>query len=485
MIVAGEPAGSGMPDPIPLAVDLDGTLVRTDCVIESLFVLARTRPLSLLKLPGWLLQGRAIFKQRLAALALPDVYLLPARAEVVTFLREQKRLGRTLILASAEDVAVAQAVEREFGLFDSVIASDGKVNLSGNHKRDRLVQLFGARGFDYLGNSAVDIPVWSAARHALLATASTRLSRRLAGATPISLVFRESVARWQDYLHALRPQHWVKNGLIFLPLLTAHRIFDSGLLSRALLGFVAFSLCASAIYLMNDLFDLPSDRRDPHKRDRVLASGRIPLGHALLMLALLFLCAFAIGVALSLAFAAILVFYSLLMAIYSMRLKDIPLLDVSVLATGYALRVEAGAVATSIATSPWLLAFCALLFLSLALIKRYSELATLESESTSNVIHVRGYLSTDKMIIAAQGIASGYLAVAVLALYTNTEMSHHWYPRHEFFWGICVLLMYWVSYLWLMATRGRIHDDPVTFALADRTSLWILAALGVFAALAL
>jgi 4-hydroxybenzoate polyprenyltransferase len=473
------------PDPVPLAVDLDGTLLRTDSLIESIFVLVRARPSSVFKLPLWLMKGRANFKQKLAALAIPDVHWLPYRPELLAFLREQKRLGRSLVLATAADAQVARKINAELGLFDQVFASDGAVNLSGERKRDRLVAAFGLKGFDYIGNDARDGSVWRAARRALLTSSSSRLVEAVAGNTPIEKVFGDQGPRWRDYLNALRPPHWIKNVLVFVPLAAEHRLFEAPLLGRALLAFLAFNLCASGLYLLNDLLDLPADRRHPHKKERMLATGRIRLVHALVMMPMLLIGAFAIAWHLSMGFAGVLGLYAVLMIGYSLKLKDIPLVDVLVLAGGYALRVAAGAVAVEIRISAWLLTLCVFLFFSLALIKRYAELVVLESTASAARVHARGYVSQDKTLLLAQGIVSGYLAVMVLALYTNTEISQRLYARHDYFWGICLLLLYWISYLWMMATRGRIVGDPVIFALSDRVSLWTIAGMASFAALAL
>ncbi len=457
------------PDGVPLIVDLDGTLLRTDSLIESIFVLARTKPLSVFKLPLWLMKGRAHLKQQLAAAAMPDVGWLPYRTDLLKFLEEQKHLGRSLMLATAADGKVAQEINLKLGLFDRVFASDGVVNLSGERKRDCLVAAFGLKGFDYLGNDAREKSVWRAARHAL----------------PASKLFDDQRPQWRDYLNALRPPHWIKNLLVFVPLAAIHRIFETALVGRALLAFTAFNLCASGLYLLNDLLDLPADRRHPHKKERMLASGRIRLAHALVMMPILLGCAFAIALGLSTGFAGVMALYAALMVAYSLKLKDIALVDVLVLAGGYALRVAAGAVAVDIRISAWLLTLCVFLFFSLALIKRYAELVVLESAGSATHAHARGYLSEDKGTLRAQGIASGYLAVMVLALYTNTEISQRLYARHDYFWGICLLLLYWISYLWMMATRARIIGDPVIFALSDRKSLWTLAGMGLFAVLAL
>ena len=469
---------------VPLVVDLDGSVLRTDSLIESMFVLARTKPLSLFKLPIWRLKGAAYFKHLLAEAATPDVHLLPYRTDVLAYLREQKDLGRPVILATSADEKLAREVDREVGLFDEILASDGHVHLSGERKRDRLIAEFGQMGFDYLGNHADDYPVWRASRRASLVSPSPRLEHRVAAVAPVEKILREPGARWRDYVHALRPHHWIKNALVFLPLASVHRFFDVDLLGRATLAFIAFNLCASSVYLLNDLMDLPADRSHPRKKKRRLASGRIRLAYALLMMPLLLAGAFSIAWHLAPGVAAVLALYCVVMIGYSMKLKDLAIVDVLVLAGGYAMRVAAGSLAVDIKVSAWLLTFCMFLFFSLALVKRYSELVTLESAAGGEA-HARGYLGVDKVILVAQGIASGYLAVLVLALYTNSEISQRLYARHNLFWAICLLLLYWVSYLWMMAERGRIHQDPVVFALADRGSRWTIAAAGLIAVLAI
>ncbi len=470
-------------DRVPIVVDLDDTLLRTDSFIESVFVLARAKPASLFRLPLWWIAGIAHCKRLLAAEAVPDVHLLPYHTGFLKYLREQRALGRPLILAAAADEGLAQEVNRDIGLFDEVLGSDGRINFSGKAKRDRLIGRFGERGFDYAGSRPEDFPVWCAARRALLVSPSAHLERKVAEVTPVERVFREPKIGLFDYLHALRAHHWVKNLLVFMPLALVHRFFEFELLGRAALAFVAFDLCASGVYLLNDLLDLPADRRHPKKRERRLASGRIRLAHALLLMPLLLAGAFGIAWHLSMGFAAVLAAYVLLMVEYSMKLKDIAMVDVLVLATGYAMRVAAGAVAVDVILSPWLLTFCVFLFLSLALIKRCSELVL--AELAPGPSHARGYLGSDKMVLVAQGIASGYLSVLVLALYTNSEISERMNTRHEFFWGTCLLLLYWVSYLWMMAIRGRIHNDPVIFALSDRASRWTMAIAAGFTLMAI
>ena len=284
--------------------------------------------------------------------------------------------------------------------------------------------------------------------------------------------------RARSYLQAMRPRHWVKNVLVFLPLVAAHRLYDPHLLARALGAFAVFSLCAAGVYLFNDVRDLAADRADPRNRSRPLASGRIGTGGSLALMTVLFAATLAAGWLFGPEFLSVMVLYAFAMVIYSVRAKAIPILDVLILACGYALRVVAGAVATGLPWSPWLTAFCVFLFFSLALIKRYAEIRSARVAGRA-LDHVRGYLPGDGVLLAAQGLASGYLSVLVLALYTNTRMVQAPSGQYELFWLICLLLLYWISHMWLMAHRGRIQEDPLAYALSDRVSriLIVIAAV--------
>jgi 4-hydroxybenzoate polyprenyltransferase len=466
-------AESGSEHPIPLVVDLDGTLVCTDLLLESVFLLAKRKPLSLWRLPFWLARGRAFLKRRLAEEAMPDVHGIPYHPELLANLMQEKRQGRQLVLASAADERVARAVTQELDLFDTVFASDGETNLSGQQKRDRLVGEFGAKGFDYAGNSRRDLPVWRAARKAILVRPSHGLSKAVAESTEVERVYVQEHSGLLTYLRALRPYQWIKNVLVFVPLAAAHQLYEWSLLTQALLAFAAFSLCASAVYLINDLIDLPADRGHPHKKQRPLASGQLPIARAAASIPLLLAVAASLGMLLPPGFLGVLGFYLVLMLAYSLRLKDQPIVDVLVLAGGYALRVMSGALAVAIAPSPWLLAFCIFLFFSLALIKRYAELATMSSLNGGHG-RARAYVAEDSNLLASFGVASGYLSVLVLALYIGTDHVSRPYGRYEFIWLFCILQLYWISYLWLMAHRGRIHDDPLLFALKDNGSRILL-----------
>jgi 4-hydroxybenzoate polyprenyltransferase len=438
---------------VPLVVDLDDTLVRTDSTIESLFVLIRHEPIRLLGMPLWLLGGLAHFKQRLNQTVMPDVSSLPFRTDVLEFLRGQRRQGRHLVLAAGADMKLAQAIAGETELFDQVIASDGATNLVGDKKRERLEAEFGRGGFDYMGGRRRDYPVWCAARAALLVSASPRLARDVAKVTLVEMRFDGEPTTLGHVFHELRALHWVKNVLVFVPVAAARGLLSPGWFGRALLAFVAFCLCASSVYLLNDLLDLRIDRQHPQKKGRMLASGQIRPAHALALLILLLMTAVALSLYLSATFFGVLAIYFLMMMAYSVRLKDIPLLDVVILSGGYALRVVAGEVALNISLSPWVIAFIVLLFSSFTLVKRCAELVRIDSLSGAHGPRVCGYVAADTGILTAQGIASGYLAVFVFAMYTNTDVVQRLYPRHEFLWGVCGLLLYWINYLWLMVAR--------------------------------
>ncbi len=288
----------------------------------------------------------------------------------------------------------------------------------------------------------------------------------------------------RSYLEAVRPKHWLKNVLVFLPLVAAHRLYDGQLLARGLIAFVAFTLCASSIYLFNDLRDVASDRSHPQNRSRPLAAGRITRYGTLVFAMLLLFVALAVGYPLGPAFLAVIALYYVTMVIYSLGAKSIPILDVLMLACGYALRVVAGSVATGMSWSPWLSAFCVFLFFSLALIKRYAELSSAQVSGDERV-HIRGYLREDGILLVAQGLAAGYLSVLVLALYTNTRMVQAPSGRYGLFWPICLLLLYWISHMWLMAHRGRIQEDPVAYAVKDPVSRILLALTVVITLLAI
>jgi 4-hydroxybenzoate polyprenyltransferase len=468
------PAGTETKTAVPLCVDLDGTLLRTDMVWESLVRLLKHNPLYLFVVFTWLLRGRAHLKAQVSARVSLDVTTLPYNQPLIEFLRAEKREGRSLILATASDFRLAQRIADHLGFFDEVLASDGKTNLRGRSKVARLSERFGRRGFDYAGNSSVDLPVWEQARQAIV-VGGPRLAARAGQRAPISRNFEGSQRPFRALVQALRPHQWVKNLIVFVPLIMAHELGDAPRLLRALLAFVAFSLCASAVYVLNDLLDLESDRHHPTKRHRPFAAGDLPLFAGLAVFPFMFGLSAILAWQLGLRFAVVLGIYVVLTTSYSLRLKEVPLLDVFCLAGLYAIRLIAGHEATPVEYSFWLLVFSMFIFLSLALMKRFTELLAARQQNRSE-LKGRGYSSTDLEVVATLGTSSGYLAVLVLALYVHSEEVFGKYEKPMLLLLICPLLLYWISRVWMLAHRGQMHDDPIVFTLKDRVS-YVVGAL--------
>ena len=465
----------------PLVVDLDGTLLRSDLLVETGLLLARDDPRQLLSPFRWLARGRAALKHELARRTEVDVATLPYDENVLAFIREARAGGRRVALATASHQTLAGRIADHLGLFDEVLASRPDVNLKGEAKRDALLERYGERGFDYLGNAGDDLPVWRAARKTLLANTTARLERKARNLGNFGGVVSARNARHGDWARALRLHQWLKNLLIFVPLLAAHRYLEAPLLGQALLAFFCFGLCASSVYLLNDLLDLRDDRHHARKRLRPFASGRLSPLSGLVVFPVLLLGAFGIALwQLPGAFAlGMLVYYGLTLA-YSMRLKRLWVVDVVALAALYTLRIVIGGVALDIRLSFWLLAFSVFIFLSLALVKRYAELFPLmQKEGGGGKVRGRGYQASDLTMIASLGAASGYMSVTVLALYVNDPATLQYYRYPEFIWFSCLPLLAWISRVWLLAHRGLMNEDPVVFALSDRTSLAIIAATGL------
>ncbi len=461
-----EPAASD----VPLVIDLDGTLIRTDLLHESLIKLAVRHPASLLAFPAWLRAGKAAFKREVASRIQPDMATLPYEPDLVAWIGEERARGRTIVLCTASDQRLANAVVLGSGLFDVVLASDGITNLSGEEKARALVARFGLRGFDYAGNSRADLAVWKVCRRAIVVGPNRSLRQRAASAAPIERDFAPPAVGIGDWRKALRLHQWVKNLLVFLPILGAHQFTHLPQMLSVVFGFLSFGLCASSVYVVNDLVDLESDRRHARKRHRPFAAGVLGIPQGLGVAAGLFMAAFALawwGV--NPAFTAWLGIYFLATASYSLWLKRKMLVDSLVLAGLYTLRLLAGAAAAGLSNGFWLLAFSMFLFLSLAMVKRYSELRETFRQGRARTPG-RDYMVEDLPLVEMLGIASGFCSVMVLALYINGDTIASLYPHQQVIWMTVPVLLYWISRIWLKAHRGELDDDPVVFALTDGLS---------------
>lgn len=466
----------------PLCVDLDGTLLRSDLLLESVLLLVSRNPLFLFALPWWLLRGKAALKQEISSRVELDPRHLPYDSRVVEQLRSNPH--RLRVLCTASDARLANAVSEHLGVFDLVLASDGTTNLAGKQKADELAERFGERGFDYAGNHSVDVPVWRRARRAWVVNASDRLAARAAGVCEVAGHLPHEHSSLRAWIKAIRIHQWLKNLLVFVPLLASHRLLEPTALTSSALAFIAFCLCASGVYLLNDLLDLSSDRQHPRKRLRPFASGALPLLHGMAATPLLTVAGLSIAFLVSPSFMAVLAGYYALTLAYSLRLKRVVMVDVVLLAALYTLRIIGGAIALDSVLSFWLLAFSMFLFLSLAMVKRYAELSVMLADGR-NGASGRGYNVEDLPLLQSLGAASGYLAVLVLALYINSPESLALYSRPQALWLLCPVLLYWVSRVWVIAHRGRMNDDPVVFAARDRTSQALLAVSGVIVACAI
>jgi 4-hydroxybenzoate polyprenyltransferase len=469
-------------DDVPLVVDLDGTLLRTDLLDETFCRVLAANPLKLRHLPVWLWNGRAALKEQLARHAEIDVANLPYSEEFAGYVRAQAALGRPILLATGSDRRWAQAIADHLGHFSDVLASDGKTNLSGRAKADALVKRFGHREFDYAGNSRADFPVWASARRGIVVNASSRVNSRAAGLTGIERVFAPVRATLRPWIKQLRLHQWVKNILVFVPMLAGHRAGDPAVWMESLLAFLAFGLAASSVYLLNDLVDLEADRAHARKRFRPLAAGTVSIRAAFAAMVLLFAGAFGCAAALPWPFALVLAAYMVTSTSYSLRLKRISTLDVFTLAALYTLRVVAGGAATGIVLSFWLLAFSMFLFLALAIVKRVSELV--QAPEGSEKLKGRNYSGADTLALMSLGTSSSFAAVVVLALYVNSPEVQRYYERPALLWLVCPLMLYWLSRIWIGALRGKIDQDPILFAFRDNVSrgVAVLSGLIVLAA---
>jgi 4-hydroxybenzoate polyprenyltransferase len=473
---------------VPLCVDLDGTLVKSDTFHDALFLLLRNHPASLLQIPQWLTAGgKARVKAEVAALAPLDADHLPYNQPVLHFLHEQYQLGTPIYLATGADASLANRVAAHLGFFSGVLASDGSlgsgtsVNLTGSHKLAALQQRFPV--FDYIGNAPPDMPALAHSRRAYIAnpTLALRIAMNARKLHPAQR-FQDRKALLPTLLKACRVHQWAKNILLFLPLLLSHQVSLQTLLP-AVAAFFCFSFIASANYLVNDLLDIESDRHHLKKRLRPFAAGDLSVAWGLALALLLVIASCTLLPRLPGAFALWLLFYAVTTSAYSFYLKRVPLVDVLVLSGLYTLRMLAGGAATGTVISPWLSSFAIFLFLSLAMVKRFSELANLRDRGVA-ASHGRGYTVTDLEQIRAFGTASAYASVVVFSLYISRPDVSGLYQHSNRLWLVVPIMIYWLSRVWLLASRGELDEDPVIFAIRDRVSLALAACIAILAILA-
>lgn len=456
-----------------LFVDLDGTLIKGDSLWESVAILCKKKPMTFLTLPAKLSQGRAAFKETVSQHTDLPVEALLYREGVIDFIRQKKSEGLQVVLATAAHEKIARSVVEHLDIFDDFIATSADKNLKGENKLRAMQDYAQDKPFDYMGDHTVDIPIWEASRNAYLVEPNDEIAAKAQSRENWHIVEERQKMTPKVILKAMRVHQWAKNTLLFAPLILAHFGGDVSNTLSVLIGFFAFSLCASATYLWNDLLDLHNDRKHETKSKRPLASGALPIPEGIKLSVLLTGLSVLLPILfLPWMFLLLMLGYVVLTVSYSFYFKRKLMIDVLMLAGLFTYRLIIGGVAAGVVVSPWLMAFSIFLFLSLAFAKRYSELRNAGEMATTKIAG-RGYYPQDMDMVRSFGASAGYISVLVFALYMNSSVVLDLYPQPEMLWMICPCLIYWLSRLWFLANRGEMNEDPVLFSIRDKNSIGV------------
>lgn len=468
--------------PNPLVVDLDGTILNSDLLYEGISWFLTKRLFKSISILTWMLKGKAYLKLQLALIHPIDPASLPYNQNLICWLKDQRSEGRKIVLATASHSILANKVSEHLGIFDEVHATNASLNLKSSNKRDKLIDAYGLGSFDYVGNSHDDIPIWEVADKAYVVNATQGLIRRAQKINPSVEVLTENnkTSKLNLVIRAARPHQWLKNLLIFVPLIASQEYLDPLLTIHAFVAFIAFGLTASSAYILNDIIDIAEDRNHPTKKSRPFASGDLSVLLGWGLWPCLTTMAFSISIIyLPPIFVGVQAAYFCITLAYSFFLKQKVIIDVLTLSGLYTIRLIAGITALHLPLSFWLLSFSMFLFLSLALLKRFTEIHSLKSRGMDGQLKGRGYFSEDLDIVSSMGISSGYISVLVLALYIQDILLANLYKSPELIWLACPLLLLWISRTWLIAHRGQMHIDPVVFAAKDLFSWGTLAMLSL------
>ncbi|WP_339066287.1 UbiA family prenyltransferase [Teredinibacter turnerae] len=467
-------------DQTPLLVDLDGSLICTDSLHETAMLLLKNKPWLIIHMVFWLMAGKQVLKGKLYRYTQLNVEALPYREEVVAYLKEEHQKGRQLILCTGTWFKLAEKIAENLGVFSGVVATDEQVNLTGKYKAKYALDTYGDKGFAYLGNSSPDLHVWQYAKSAVVVGGES-LAAKARKVCEVEKVITPSKLTLKVLLKAIRIHQWAKNGLLFVPLLMAHKIDSLQSITDVICAFIAFGLCASSTYLFNDLLDLEADRKHHTKCKRPLASGVLPIPEGIMLCAGLMLAGIVIALTVNLHFIYVLAAYLFITVFYSFKLKKLQTVDVIVLASLFTIRVIAGGVAAGVELTFWLLSFSMFLFLSLAIVKRVSELINTAknqtAEATDKQILGRGYYQSDMEILQSLGGSAGFLAVLVMAFYINSDDVIQLYSHPQVLWLICPVIGYWIMRIWMLTARGQMNEDPISFAIKDQNSWYAGAVL--------
>ncbi len=465
---------------LPLVLDLDGTLLRTDSLMETLAAFLRANPLHVFLVAFWLLRGRPHLKRQLALKAKYDASSWPQNDDLIAYAEAQAAAGRTIVLATASDAHIADAMRERFAFISETLASNGSTSNLKSRAKAAAVSARFPEGFVYAGDSRADIDVWRAARGAVVAGRSQALAAAAAKHAPVEAQFCEPGPSIKVWIKALRLHQWAKNALVFIPLLLGGKALDIQAWVACITCFFAMGVLASSTYLINDLIDLESDRKHWSKQRRPLASGALPLSHALVATPLGLAGGLALGYwAGGVAGLSMLLAYLLVTLAYSFALKRAPILDAVTLGGLFTIRLGMGIVFAQVAPSAWLLIFSMFLFSSLSLAKRATEIGRMTAHGHLSTPG-RGYVAADLPTVAGFGASGAVAAALVLVLYLIEEaFDKAFYGAPQLLWAVPIGLSLWLGRIWLLCGRGELEDDPVAFAVKDRISLLLAAAMAV------
>jgi len=469
MNIENQNIGNKLNDNIPLCVDLDDSFLKTDTLLESILITLKLKPFFLFLLPFWLIKGRAYLKSKISEIAMPNFNTLPINKEVENYIIQQKELNRKIILTTATNENIAKNIVSQTNLFDDFYASSDRHNLRALNKANFLTKQFGEYNFDYIGNSYDDLKVWKYSKNAIIINPSNKLLNKARKINNNITVINSEKATFYDFIKQIRVHQWLKNILIFFPFLLAHQVNLQNFIN-SIFAFISFSFLASFVYITNDLFDLEADRQHPTKKNRPIASGRISISKAILSSFILLISGLIISLLLiNKYFLAILLAYLIITTMYTFSLKRIAIIDIITLSILYTLRLIAGGISTDVEVSQWLLGFSLFFFLSLATMKRYTELLVIKDLNKVNTSG-RGYNIKDIPLIRTIGLASGYLSVLIFSLYLNSQKVISLYNHPKILWLITFSLLYWISRMWLISHRGEMNEDPIVYTAKDKVS---------------
>jgi len=464
----------------PLYVDLDGTFIKSDTLFESLLVVSKRNPFIIFMCFIWIFKGKSFMKAKLAQLADIAMELMPLNTEFYDFLLDEKAKNRQIILATASNEKYAQNVCRNYDIFDSYMSSDASTNLKGAQKLYKIQEQ--STRFAYAGNSSEDFVIFAQAEESYLVN-PTKKARKLSLKSKVSRVFDDERKSIKVWLKQLRVHQWLKNLLLFVPLLVTKGFTHIDTIMLSVLGFISFSCLASATYIINDLLDLQSDRSHQRKKFRPIAAGLISIVQAKAMALVLFAISLAIALSIEGAFVLVLATYLALTLFYSFKVKQYIILDVLTLAMLYTIRIIAGAAILNVPVSFWLLSFSMFIFSSLALVKRCSELKSLANENKTQA-KGREYETADFNVLMNFGTSLSMLAVLMFSFYINNNILTNQFQAPTILWLIIPALCYWLMRMWVKTSRGEMHDDPIIFSIKDKGSLMTVSFIVVITMLA-